>query len=226
MHMKLSGGQTSCQHQRVAFDCCIRGYGLITHFIGTHGNRKYVHLCKRHQERHKQCCATGLRGMWSYSSSNPKVSSFHTKRSDELMCESRNGSEAAGAVWVDSPYRRLKYLQTKWLELQTSESKASDSIYSFRYPQSEVPLWSIYKGLVPIKVFQKAPSSALLWLQLTSSSQREDNGPFYAPVTGTIRPTLSGPLPEFMGEISSWCRQLKSEFTIAEIFHHIIESYE
>lgn len=53
-HMKLSGGQTSCHHQRVAFVCCIRGYGLITHFTGTHGNRKYGHLCKHHQERHKQ----------------------------------------------------------------------------------------------------------------------------------------------------------------------------
>lgn len=72
-----------------------------------------------------------------------KVSSFHTKRSDELMCESRNDSEAAGTVWVDSPCRRWKYLQPKWLELQTSELKASDSIYCFRYPRSGVPLWSI-----------------------------------------------------------------------------------
>lgn len=149
--MKLSSIQTSCQHQRVAFDCCIRGYGLITRFTGTHGNRKYVHLCKHHQERHKQCCATGLGGMWIYSSSNLEVSSFHAKRSDELMCESRNDSEAAGAVWVDSPCRRWNYLQPKWLELQTSELKASDSIYCFRYPRSGVPLWSIHMGLFQSK---------------------------------------------------------------------------
>lgn len=218
--MKLRGGQTACQHQRVAFDCCIRGYGLITHFIGTHGNRKYVHLCKHHQERHKQCCATGLRGMLIYSLSNLKVSSFHTKRSDELICESENDSEAAGTVWVDSPCRRWKYLQTKWLELQTSELKASDSIYCFRYPRSGVPLWSIYipVGVFQFKVFQnsKAPSSALFLLQLTSSSQQEDNGPFNALVTGSVRPTLSGPLPEFMGEISSCHKAVTTKIWI----HH------
>lgn len=141
-----------------------------------------------------------VENVWIYSSSNLKVSSLHTKRSDELMCESRDDSEAAGTVWVDSARRRWKYLQPKWLELQTSELKASDSIDCFRYPWSGVPLWSIYMGLFQSK-FSKAPSSAVFWLQLTSSSPQEDNGPFHALVTG---PTWSGPLPEFMGDFS--CR--------------------
>lgn len=128
--------QPSC-HQCVAFDCCTRWYGLITdsHFTATHENRKYVDLCEHHQEWHKQCGALALR--WIFEKDRPSTKT-------ESMCESKNDSEAAGSVWADSPCRRWKYPQTKWIKFQTSVLKPSDAMYCFRYPQRRVSLWSIY----------------------------------------------------------------------------------
>lgn len=224
--MKLPGGQTSCQHQRVAFDCCIRGYGLITHFIGTHGNRKYVNLCKHHQERHKQCCATGLRGMWICSCQILKSRPSTQKDQTSWWVTPEMIQRQQGLFGLTHPLDDESTSRPNGSS-QTSELKASDSIYCFRYPRSGVPLWSIYIGLFQSK-FSKTQRlhpqlcSGCSWphplsrktMALFTLLSLEASDPLYLVLSPSSWERFHVMMPS----------QLKSEFTIAEIFHHIIES--